>query len=69
MPNLICPNCGKQLFHENETTLNIEMTVHSKFCRKKEGETQSYMHRSPTEKEAMDAERALDEDERSILQR
>ena len=25
------------IFHENETTLKIEETIHSKFCRKKEG--------------------------------
>lgn len=35
MPEFICPDCGKQMFHENETTLNIEKGIHSKFCPKK----------------------------------
>jgi predicted RNA-binding Zn-ribbon protein involved in translation (DUF1610 family) len=35
MPEFICPDCGKQMFHENETTLNIEKGVHAKFCQKK----------------------------------
>ena len=34
MPEFRCEDCGKRLFHENETTLEIEKTVHSKFCRK-----------------------------------
>ena len=45
MPEIICEDCGKRLFHENEDTLKIEDAIHKKFCRKKEGETQSYMHR------------------------
>jgi hypothetical protein len=36
MPEIICPDCGKRMFHENETTLNIEKAVHAKFCEKKE---------------------------------
>ncbi len=34
MPEFTCPECGKRLFHENETTLKVEETIHSKFCRK-----------------------------------
>jgi len=60
MPEIICPECGKRLFHENETTLKIEETVHSKFCRKKEGETHSYMHRDPAHMETFDSEREND---------
>jgi len=32
MPEFICPDCGKKLFHENETTLTVEKQVHLKFC-------------------------------------
>ncbi len=55
MPEFICPDCGKRLFHENETTLKIEETIHSKFCRKKEGETHSFMHRDPAHMQTFDS--------------
>ncbi len=45
MPEIICPDCGKRMFHENEDTLKIEESVHKKFCTQKEGATDSYMHR------------------------
>jgi len=49
MPEIICPDCGKRLFHENETTLKIEETIHSKFCRKKgRRNSQFYAQRPPT---------------------
>jgi transposase-like protein len=32
MPNYTCPDCGKKLFHENETTLTVETQIHGKFC-------------------------------------
>jgi len=64
-----CPDCGKHLFHENETTLNIEKVVHSKFCRKKEGSSYSFMHREQGEKEPIDAERSYDSDGNPILKR
>lgn len=32
MPEFVCPECGKKLFHENETTLTAEKAVHAKFC-------------------------------------
>lgn len=32
MPEFTCPECGKKLFHENETTLTVEKQVHGKFC-------------------------------------
>jgi hypothetical protein len=45
MPEIICPDCGKRIFHENPDTLKIEDSIHKKFCRKKEGDAGSYMHR------------------------
>ena len=35
MPEFICPDCGKKLFHENETTLAVEKQIHTKFCSAK----------------------------------
>jgi len=35
VPGFICPDCEKQMFHENETTLNIEKGVYTKFCPNK----------------------------------
>ena len=69
MPEILCPDCGKRMFHENEDTLKIENTIHKKFCRKKEGATQSYMHRSRDEKESFDAERSTDMDGKPVLKK
>ena len=69
MPEIICPDCGKRIFHENETTLKIEETIHSKFCRKKEGETHSYMHRDPAHMQTFDAERENDMAGTAILKK
>jgi hypothetical protein len=69
MPEIICPDCGKRIFHENETTLKIEETIHSKFCRKKEGETHSYMHRDPAHMQTFDAERENDTEGTAILKK
>ena len=60
MPEIICKDCGKRLFHENETTLKIEETIHKKFCRKSEGETHSYMHRDASHSGTFDPEREND---------
>ena len=60
MPELICPDCGKRLFHENEDTLKIEETIHGKFCRKKQGENQSFMHRDLGHMNTFDPEREND---------
>ena len=60
MPELICPDCGKRLFHENETTLKVMQTICSKFCIKQEGEPHSYIHRDPAHMEPIDPERAND---------
>ena len=69
MPEFMCPECGKRIFHENETTLKIQETIHSKFCRKKEGETHSYMHRDPAHMDTFDAERANDSSGNPILKK
>ena len=69
MPEIICPDCGKRMFHENEDTLKIENSIHQKFCRKKQGDTRSYMHREIGEKESMDAERSSDADGKPVLRR
>ncbi len=69
MPEIICPDCGKRIFHENGTTLKIEETIHSKFCRKKEGETHSYMHRDPAHMQTFDAERENDMAGTAILKK
>ena len=66
MPEIICPDCGHRLFHENETTLKIEETIHSKFCRK-EGGTHSFMHRDLDDDKPYDANRAVDEEGKPIL--
>jgi len=60
MPEIICPDCGQRLFHENETTLKVEETIHSKFCRKEEGKTHSFMHRDQAHMETFDSEREND---------
>ncbi|MCE2497903.1 MAG: hypothetical protein J4F28_02730 [Nitrosopumilaceae archaeon] len=60
MPELVCTDCGKRLYHDNEATLKIQETIHSKFCRKEMGKTHSYMHRDDAHMETFDAEREND---------
>ena len=69
MPEIICQDCGKRMFHENEDTLKIEDSVHKKFCRKKEGATDSYMHRENAGQASMDDERTTDNDGKPVLKR
>ncbi len=69
MPEFVCPECGKRLFHENETTLEIEKTIHSKFCRKEDGGTHSFMHRDPAHMETFDAERENDSTGTPVLKK
>lgn len=69
MPESSCPECGKRLFHENEDTLKIEETIHSKFCRKKMGETHSYMHRDPAHMSTFDPERENDSTGSPVLKK
>ena len=54
MPEFICEECGKREFHENEDTLKMMVKIHEKFCRKKEGEGYSFMHRDDEHDEPMD---------------
>ena len=68
MPEFRCEDCGKRLFHENETTLKIEETIHSKFCRK-EGGTHSFMHRDLEHMETFDSERENDTSGDPILKK
>ena len=67
MPEYICTACGIRLFHENETTLKVEVAIHKKFCRKKSGTSYSYMHRDAEHMDTFDAERANDADGTPIL--
>ena len=67
MPEFICGECGRREFHENEDTLKMMVNIHTKFCRKKEGETHSFMHRDDEHDDHIDAERANDEEYVPIL--
>ncbi|MCY3853699.1 MAG: hypothetical protein OXF28_01225 [Thaumarchaeota archaeon] len=67
MPELICQDCGKKMFHENEQTLKIEHAVHKKFCRKTPGKHYSYMHRDLINTSCMDEERRNDSEGKSVL--
>ena len=67
MPEFICGECGRREFHENEDTLKMMITIHENFCRKKERENHSFMHRDDEHNEPMDAERANDEKDVPVL--
>ncbi len=67
MPDFICENCGRREFHENEDTLKMMIKIHQEFCRKKEGQDQSFMHRDDISEDPMDTERATDEKDIPIL--
>jgi hypothetical protein len=41
--------------------------IHENFCRKREGETHSFMHRDDEHNDPMDAERANDEKDVPVL--
>lgn len=60
MPEKICEDCGKRHFHENPTTLEVEVKICKKFCGGKQGRTHSYMHRDPDHPEPFDPERQVD---------
>ena len=68
MPEHVDEKTGKRLYHENETTLDIEKTVLSKFGPKSAKGKPSYMHREPNDEEPMDVERTLDDDGNLVLQ-
>ena len=67
MPDFICENCGRREFHENDDTLKMMIKIHEEFCRKKEGQDQSFMHRDDVSDDPMDTERATDEKDIPIL--
>ncbi|MGQ0606331.1 MAG: hypothetical protein ACT4OD_05210 [Candidatus Nitrosotenuis sp.] len=67
MPEIICKECGVKMFHENEDTLKIEEAIHKKFCRKKLGETHSFMHRDSKHMSTFDIERTVDEKGKQLL--
>ena len=69
MPEITCEECGKRLFHENEVTLKIQETIHSKFCRKKIGETHSFMHRDSAHMSTFDPERENDSTGNPVLKK
>ena len=69
MPEHVDEKTGKRLYHENETTLNIEKTVLSKFEPKSGKGKPSYMHREIDDDEPMDVERTLDEKQVQDLQK
>ena len=69
MPESTCPECGKRLFHENADTLKIEETIHSKFCRKEQGQVHSFMHRDPAHMSTFDSERENDSTGTPVLKK
>ena len=69
MPEFVCGECGKREFHENEDTLKMMVKIHGEFCRKKEGEAHSFMHRDDENNDPMDSERANDEKYVPILKK
>ena len=68
MPAVIEEETGRRLYHENETTLDIEKAIAKKFVPKKGEVTSSYMHRDMDEEEPFDVDRAVDEDGVPVLQ-
>ena len=58
MPEFVEEETGRRLFHENETTLEIEKAIAKKFIPKKGEVTSSYMHRDMDEEEPFDVDRA-----------
>ena len=68
MPEFIEEETGRRLYHENETTLDIEKVIAKKFVPKKGEVTSSYMHRDMDEEEPMDADRATDDDGVAVIQ-
>ncbi len=69
MPEIICESCGKRMFHENQTTLDVENKIHKKFCREKEGATHSYMHRDERHTDTFDPERQIDTEGNPVLKK
>ncbi len=68
MPEFIEEETGRRLYHENETTLDIEKVIAKKFTPKKGEVTSSYMHRDMDEEEPYDVDRAIDAEGAPVLQ-
>ena len=68
MPEFVEEETGRRLYHENETTLEIEKAIAKKFVPKKGDVTSSYMHRDMDEEEPFDVDRTADEEGVPILQ-
>ena len=68
MPEFIEEETGRRLYHENETTLDIEKEIAKKFAPKKGEVSSSYMHRDMDEEEPFDVDRAVDEDGVPVLE-
>ena len=69
MPEIICESCGKRLYHENQTTLEVENKIHKKFCREREVATHSYMHKDAGHQEVFDVERQIDTQGNPVLKK
>ena len=67
MPEFVEEETGRRLYHENETTLNIEKAIAKKFIPKKGEVTSSYMHRDMDEEEPFDVDRAVDAEDVPVL--
>jgi hypothetical protein len=68
MPEFVEEETGRRLYHENETTLEIEKTIAKKFVPKKGDVTSSYMHRDMDEEEPYDVDRSVDEEGVPVLE-
>ena len=68
MPEFIEEETGRRLYHENETTLDIEKEIAKKFTPKKGEVTSSYMHRDMDEEDPYDVDRAIDAEGVPVLQ-
>ena len=68
MPEFVEEETGRRLYHENETTLEIEKAIAKKFVPKKGDVTSSYMHRDMDEEEPFDVDRAVDADGVPVLE-
>ena len=68
MPEFVEEETGRRLYHENETTLDIEKAIAKKFVPKKGNVTSSYMHRDMDEEEPFDVDRAVDADGVPVLE-
>jgi hypothetical protein len=68
MPEFVEEETGRRLYHENETTLEIEKAIAKKFIPKKGDETSSYMHRDMDEEEPFDVDRAVDDEGVPVLE-